>query len=230
MTWVKALASPLSHEYIQFILLDPLNGSRCRLITDRQEDGDWVHIVGGPGWDASAIYSSPFPPQPPPPPPTSFPHLNHHQPAANDVKDGNENASYDAFGHHTLPLPLLSLTFAPKAGRPTTLLDFAAIPAQVTAREPRYRLIREHCWWYAEAVFDAARMLGRQHQNSPFRSPTPATPTTIRESSPHLKEWDYAGYRYSFVVRLHTWKPLRRELLVKCARDFRARYMDDFTF
>lgn len=241
VTWVKALASPLSHEYIQFILLDPSSGSRYRLITDRQEDGDWVHIVGGPGWDASAIYSSPFPP--PQPPSTSLPNLNHQPSSVSDVKDGTENASYDAYGHHTLPLPLLSLTFPQDAsGPPTTLLDFAAMLAQITAREPRYRLIREHCWWYAEAVFDAAaRILGHRHHHHHQNSPPPTTsPTLIHTSTPaptsaaatgsQLKEWDYAGYRYSFIVRLNTWKLFRREVLVKCAREFRARYMDDFTY
>lgn len=50
LTWVKALASPLSHEYLQIIISHAHNGQRYRLVTDRSDVGDTVII----GWDWSS--------------------------------------------------------------------------------------------------------------------------------------------------------------------------------
>ncbi|KIX07091.1 uncharacterized protein Z518_05068 [Rhinocladiella mackenziei CBS 650.93] len=47
ITWVKALASPFSHEFIQFIVEDFASGQRTRIAAGREENGDWVLV----GWN-----------------------------------------------------------------------------------------------------------------------------------------------------------------------------------
>ncbi|KAK6376395.1 hypothetical protein LTS17_006990 [Exophiala oligosperma] len=47
ITWIKALASPFSHEFLQFVVQDVRSGRRTRLAAGREEDGDWVLV----GWD-----------------------------------------------------------------------------------------------------------------------------------------------------------------------------------
>ena len=47
VTWIKALASPFSHEFIQFIVEDSITGKRTRIAAGREENGDWVLV----GWD-----------------------------------------------------------------------------------------------------------------------------------------------------------------------------------
>lgn len=42
ITWVKALRSNMSHEFIQFVVQDLKTDQRYRLISDRHENGDWV--------------------------------------------------------------------------------------------------------------------------------------------------------------------------------------------
>ncbi len=55
VTWVKALASPLSHEYIQFIVEHGYSGRRHRLVVERSDWGDLVTV----GWDwCSGEYAS----------------------------------------------------------------------------------------------------------------------------------------------------------------------------
>ncbi|KAJ9664547.1 hypothetical protein H2198_000198 [Neophaeococcomyces mojaviensis] len=55
ITWVKALASPLSHEYLQFLVQDPSTGKLHRLVVDRSDAGDLVTV----GWDwKSGKYAS----------------------------------------------------------------------------------------------------------------------------------------------------------------------------
>ncbi|KAK5070019.1 hypothetical protein LTS08_001287 [Lithohypha guttulata] len=55
ITWVKALASPLSHEYIQFIVHSSDTGKRHRLVAERSDIGDLVTV----GWDwSSGNYAS----------------------------------------------------------------------------------------------------------------------------------------------------------------------------
>lgn len=50
MTWVKALASPLSHEFLQIIIEHTNTGQRYRLVTERTDVGDTVMV----GWDWSS--------------------------------------------------------------------------------------------------------------------------------------------------------------------------------
>lgn len=47
ITWIKALASPFSHEFLQFIAEDAVTGRRSRIAAGREENGDWVLV----GWD-----------------------------------------------------------------------------------------------------------------------------------------------------------------------------------
>lgn len=47
ITWIKALASPFSHEFLQFIVEDSVSGQRTRIAAGREEDGDWVLV----GWN-----------------------------------------------------------------------------------------------------------------------------------------------------------------------------------
>lgn len=63
MTWVKALASPFSHEFIQFIVEDSTTGQRTRVAVGREETGDWV-ICGwnwASGRSPSHHYTLPLP-------------------------------------------------------------------------------------------------------------------------------------------------------------------------
>lgn len=63
MTWVKALASPFSHEFIQFIVEHPGTRGRTRIAVGREETGDWV-ICGwnwGSGDPPSHHYTLPLP-------------------------------------------------------------------------------------------------------------------------------------------------------------------------
>lgn len=63
MTWVKALASPFSHEFIQFIVEDSKTGQRTRIAVGREETGDWV--ICGWNWTSgdppSPHYTLPLP-------------------------------------------------------------------------------------------------------------------------------------------------------------------------
>ncbi|ETI29064.1 hypothetical protein G647_01517 [Cladophialophora carrionii CBS 160.54] len=47
ITWIKALASPFSHEFTQFIVEDSVSGQKTRIAAGREENGDWVLV----GWD-----------------------------------------------------------------------------------------------------------------------------------------------------------------------------------
>ena len=154
LTWVKALASPLSHEFVQFVVEDTQTGMRSRVIADRQETGDWVFV----GW--------------------------------------NWASNKDISDRHSLPLPLLSVTYEEPQSRPY-LLSFAKVLADVTNRHP-YRVMREMCWWYAEAVLETART----------------------KYGGRLEEWKWAKLRYSLVV----WTSiLRRKKLATQAEEFRKR-------
>ncbi|KAK5050899.1 hypothetical protein LTR84_003458 [Exophiala bonariae] len=63
MTWVKALASPFSHEFIQFIVEHPTTYERTRVAVGREETGDWV--ISGWNWASgdppSHHYTLPLP-------------------------------------------------------------------------------------------------------------------------------------------------------------------------
>lgn len=152
LTWTKALGSPLSHEFIQFILEDTCTGRRSRHLTHRHVDGGDSVLLGF------------------------------------DWTSGKEPSQ-----HHALPLPLLSLMFhdGPRVA------DFANALVEITNRKPEYSLLREMCWWHAEAVFEAC------HERYGGR----------------IKEWDFAHLRYSFVVKTNV---IKREKLVRHAEEFRA--------
>ncbi|KIW98840.1 uncharacterized protein Z519_00503 [Cladophialophora bantiana CBS 173.52] len=47
ITWIKALASPFSHEFIQFIVEDSVSRQQTRIAAGREETGDWVLV----GWN-----------------------------------------------------------------------------------------------------------------------------------------------------------------------------------
>lgn len=50
LTHGKALASPLSHEFIQFIVEDTHNGVRTRVFTDRQKQSPPDRVIVGNNW------------------------------------------------------------------------------------------------------------------------------------------------------------------------------------
>jgi hypothetical protein len=160
LTWTKALASPLSHEFIQFVIEDNRTGHRSRHLTHRHVDGGDSVLLGF-DWTTG--------------------------------KDPTQ--------HHALPLPLLSLTFdnQPK------VVDFTSLLVEITKRRPEYNLLREMCWWYAEAIFEVAhaRYGGR------------------------IREWDFAHLRYSFVVRTNV---IKRVKLVRHAEKFRRLNMKEMNF
>lgn len=162
ITWVKALASPLSHEFIQFVIEDMKNGARNRVIVDRYEDGDWV-IVGW-NWASKKI----------------------------------------PFDRHSLPLPLVSLTYEDAQSRPS-VSSVANMLADVTARRPSYNIMKEMCWWYAEAVFETAHT----------------------KFGGTLKEWKWARFRYSFIVRTSVFP---RETLASEAEQFEKQNVEEMMY
>ncbi|RMZ89457.1 hypothetical protein DV736_g3324, partial [Chaetothyriales sp. CBS 134916] len=145
VSWVKALASHMSHEFIQFVIENKATGHRMRLITDRQETGDWV-ITTGSGIEAAAKFS---------------------WSALSPYKD-----------RHNLPLPLVSLRLNDANARPS-LIEIAKLIIEISHTAPVYNPLREHCWWYSEALFEAVRK---------------------RYSAHNIQEWPWAKYRYSFVL------------------------------
>lgn len=155
VTWVKALASHMSHEFIQFVAEDTDSGRRTRLIADRQETGDWVSITPDPN---DPIDMSP---------------------TFNGLGSGLWSKSTPYKDRHTLPLPLVSLMFdTPCSGtdpRPT-LRSMAELVVDISERCTEYNPLREHCWWFSEAVLEGAR---------------------TRFSSARLEEWPWHRYRYS---------------------------------
>lgn len=108
-----------------------------------------------------------------------------------DVKSSIEAKETQRFG---LPLPLLSLTFPPSHALAT--IELARLLVSITARSPSYSLLREMCWWHAEAVFEGAH--GRW--------------------GGEVREWEFGHLRYSFVVRTRV---VRREKLIRSAEVFR---------
>jgi hypothetical protein len=99
---------------------------------------------------------------------------------------------------HDLPLPLISLCWShlPLDSWPT-VLELARVLHNVGHRRPKYNIMREHCWWFAEAVID--EMLAHRDVL--------------------VKEWPWASYRYSYIVLGK--KILRRDVLLQAAREFR---------
>ena len=162
MTWVKGLASPLSHEFVQFVVEDTTRRTRYRLVADRHENGDWVIV----GWDWASGKSP--------------------------------------LDRHSLPLPLVSLTFNDVRSRPN-VFSIGKVLADVTASRPSYNIMKEMCWWYAEAVFEAAHA----------------------KFGGELKEWKWSRFRYSFIVRTNV---LRRETLASEAEEFEKQNAEDMSF
>ena len=162
MTWVKGLASPLSHEFVQFVVEDTKSGTRYRLVADRHENGDWVIV----GWDWASGKSP--------------------------------------LDRHSLPLPLVSLTFNDARSRPN-VSSIGKVLADVTARRPGYNIMKEMCWWYAEAVVEAAHA----------------------KFGGELKEWKWSRFRYSFIVRTNV---LRRETLASEAEEFEKQNAEEMSF
>lgn len=176
MTWVKSLSAPLSHEYLQFIVECRASRQHYRAITERDTDGDWVYIIAGSS--SGATHSS-----------GSIDQLR----------------SYDY--QHDLPLPLLSASWSnvPIAERPT-ILELAAKLQDISQRSPIYNLMREHCWWYAEAVFEL--MVAHTIRGDSWGS-----------SIPVLKHWPFGIYRYSYIVLGKRY--LRRNVLLQQAKSFK---------
>ena len=162
MTWVKALASPLSHEFIQFIIEDTTSRTRHRVVADRHENGDWVIV----GWNWASKKSPSV--------------------------------------RHSLPLPLVSLTYDDARSRPN-VSSVAKMLADVTARRPYYNIMKEMCWWYAEAVFEAA----------------------YTKFGGTVNEWKWARLRYSFIVRTSV---LQRETLASEAEEFEKQNVEGMSY
>jgi len=160
ITWVKALGSPLSHEFLQVIIEDTTHGDRYRIVTDRDECGDRV-IFG------------------------------HHLRPKNSLYKSEQ---------HELPLPLLSLCFDNSGCRPS-VVSLAHLLIETTARSPKYNIMKEMCWWYAETVFEETRL----------------------RFGGTLKEWAWARYRYSFVVRSNM---IQRKVLAAHAEAFSRQSVD----
>ena len=182
MTWVKSLSAPLSHEYLQWVIECNESGKHYRLIAERDTDGDWAYCIASCGnCDISAT--------------------------SNKV---TQLRSYDY--QHDLPLPLVSLSWAriPPQRRPT-VAQLATILAQTSQLCPEYNVMREHCWWYAEAVFEQM-----------FKTSANKLVCTVPESSEHvrpdLKHWPSGAYRYSYILLGK--RVLRRDVLVQQAKSF----------
>ncbi|ETN41941.1 uncharacterized protein HMPREF1541_03880 [Cyphellophora europaea CBS 101466] len=175
----------MSHEFVQFVAEDTVTGERRRLIADRQETGDWVSITPNPN---DPIEMS-----------TTFAGLG----------SGSWSKSTPYKDRHTLPLPLVSLVFQHSNSetdpRPT-LRSIAELIADVSSRCQEYNPLREHCWWFSEAVIEGAQE---------------------RYETGVLKEWDWAKYRYSFVV-CNKW--IRRKVLEKAARLFEEQCLEEFAY
>lgn len=176
MTWVKSLSAPLSHEYLQFIAEDEDSGEHYRLVTERDTDGDWVYIIASSPHKKTSSTCS----------------ITQHRP-------------YDY--QHDLPLPLLSASWADsmKSERPT-INDLASTLQDISGRSRSYNIMREHCWWYAEAVFE--RMVANTVS-------APDNPIT----GPVMKHWPWSAYRYSYIVLGKRY--LRRDVLIRQAKAFK---------
>lgn len=106
--------------------------------------------------------------------------------------------------HYKLPLPLLSLTFNDPATEPD-LMDLTRVLAATTENHPAYTFRREMCWWYAEYVFEI------MHE----------------QFGGKVKEWEWARYRYSFIVKTNI---IRRKVLTSCAELFRKQLAEEMSY
>ena len=114
---------------------------------------------------------------------------------------------------HDLPLPLLSVhwSYMPSSERPR-IADLAAVLAHTSQLSPGYNVMKEHCWWYAEMVFE---QMCASHLNGLPR----AAPGRPEHAQPDLMHWPSASYRYSYIVLDERW--LKRNILVEQAKWFR---------
>lgn len=117
---------------------------------------------------------------------------------------------------HDLPLPLLSVSWArlPRSKQPT-LIQLASTCEGTRKLWPEYNFMRQHCWWYAEKLFE--QMLGQ--------SPSDASVVDSDKSGPELKQWPGGIYRYSYIVLGK--RMLRRDGLIVQARRFRKDMDED---
>jgi hypothetical protein len=183
MTWVKSLSAPLSHEYLQFVIDCNDSGKRYRLIAERDTDGDWAYFIASSGICESSVMSNKI----------------------------SRLRLYDY--QHDLPLPLLSVSWSrlPAQKRPT-IAQLATVLAQTSQLCPEYNVMREHCWWYAEAVFE--QMFASSSNKLP-----PAAPGPSEHAQPDLKHWPAGAYRYSYILLGK--RMLRRNVLIEQAKVFR---------
>ncbi|RMZ85669.1 hypothetical protein DV737_g676, partial [Chaetothyriales sp. CBS 132003] len=173
VSWVKALASHMSHEFVQFVIENKTTGHRMRLITDRQETGDWVITTESGGVEAAAKFS---------------------WSALSPYKD-----------RHNLPLPLVSLRLNDANARPS-LVEMAKLIVEISQTAPVYNPLREHCWWFSEALFEAVWK---------------------RYNVRDIQEWPWAKYRYSFVL-CNSW--VKRTTLAAEAEEFEKRCMNEMVY
>lgn len=164
VTWVKALASHMSHEFVQFVV-EGGGGRRVRVFADRQETGDWVSVTPEVSGDE-------------------------------EEEGGEVQTPYQ--DRHMMPLPLVSVVFEAD-GRVPKLGEMAELLMGVSARCREYNPLREHCWWFSEAVLEGVRE---------------------RWGGGRLEEWEWARYRYSFVICNQY---IRRDVLERAARGFERR-------
>ena len=141
ITWVKALATHMSHEFVQFVVEDTRTGTRQRLLADRQETGDWVSLTPHGPLEMSDMFAN----------------------MGSGMRNVTETSQATPYrDRHTLPLPLVSVVFDPREDGPT-LGDFASLLASVSRRSKEYNPLREHCWWFSESVLNEVRKKWR-HQ------------------------------------------------------------------
>ena len=186
MTWVKSLSAPLSHEYLQFVIVCSESGKRYRLVTERDTDGDWAYFIASSEACETSQLSGKI----------------------------TQLRQYDY--QHDLPLPLLSVSWSQLLHRQRpTAAQLAVVLEQTSKHNPRYNVTREHCWWYAEAVFE------QMFESSSNKLPSVGQSESARteHGQPCLQHWPAGAYRYSYVVLGK--RVMRRELLIEQARSFR---------
>jgi hypothetical protein len=116
----------------------------------------------------------------------------------------NRASKESPFDRHSLPLPLVSLTYDDARSRPQ-VSSVAKMLADVTARRPECNIMKEMCWWYAEAVFEAVHT----------------------KFGGTLKEWKWARFRYSFILRTRVFP---RETLASEAEEFEKQNVEEMTY
>ena len=186
MTWVKSLSAPLSHEYLQFVIVCSESGKRYRLVTERDADGDWAYFIASSETCGTSQLSGKI----------------------------TQLRQYDY--QHDLPLPLLSVSWSRLLHRERpTAAQLAIVLEHTSKHNPGYNVTREHCWWYAEAVFE--QMF--ESSSNKLRSVGQRESACTEYGQPCLRHWPAGAYRYSYVVLGK--RVMRRELLIEQARSFR---------